>query len=55
MPQGSIAHPASIELALAALGFNVCPHLIFGDTDVLDAFEPGCPRLEYIRSFEECA
>lgn len=25
---------------------NICPHLRFGDPNVLDAFHPGCPRLE---------
>ena len=46
MPQGSVFHTASLKKALVALGVDICPHLRFGDPDVLDAFHPGCPRLE---------
>lgn len=55
IPQGYTFHTASIKKALRALGVSICPHLKFGDPNILDAFHQGCPRLKLPWSQERCS
>lgn len=58
MPHGFTFHTASIKKALTALRVNICPHMTFGDPNVLNAFHRDCPQLENHWSLErwvQCA